>query len=291
MLQLIHDPTRISEFTNSTIDLIFTSHPELVSESGVIPVLISDHYLVYGIHCWKVPKKEGRSIKFRCFKDIDNDDFRDDLLNAPWEHVLNCQYVNDAWLIWHSTFMSIINHHAPMKSKHIRGNALPWLDGEIIQLMRQRDRAHKIAKRSGSQNKWDVYKKLRNSVTEQIRSKKSEHFTSTIEENKGNSTVMWKKLKEVLPNKQKIVANSLLSQHGEVVDDLADIADIFNEHFSTVGERLVSNATPRGLVDDNIHLTRINSLDVRCTLPDITEEYVQKQISSMSVGHTLMNVI
>ena len=47
MLQLIHDPTRVSEFTNSTIDLIFTSHPELVSESGVLPVLISDHYLVY----------------------------------------------------------------------------------------------------------------------------------------------------------------------------------------------------------------------------------------------------
>ena len=73
--------------------------------------------------------------------------------------------------------MSIINHHAPMKSKRIRGNALPWLDREIIKLMRQRDRAHKIAKRSGSQNNWYVYKKLRNSVTEQIPSKKSEHFT------------------------------------------------------------------------------------------------------------------
>ena len=95
---------------------------------------------------------------------------------------------------------------------------------------------------------------------------------------------MDKKLKEVLPNKQKLVANSLISQHGEVVDDLADIADIFNEHFSTVGERLVSNATPRGLVDDNIHLNRINSLEGKCTLPDITKEYVQKQISSMSVG-------
>ena len=60
------------------------------------------------------------SINFRCFKDIDNDDFRDDLLNAPWEHVLNCHDVNDAWSIWHSTFMSIVNHHAPMKSKRIR---------------------------------------------------------------------------------------------------------------------------------------------------------------------------
>ncbi len=95
---------------------------------------------------------------------------------------------------------------------------------------------------------------------------------------------MWKKVKEVLPSKQKIVANALLSQHGEVDDDLEDIAYIFNGHLSTVGERLVSNATPRGLVDDNIHLTRINSLYGKCTLPDITEEYVQKKISSMSVG-------
>ena len=94
------------------------------------------------------------------------------------------------------------------------------------------------------------------------------------------------KLKEVLPSKQKIVPSSLISQHGEVVDDLADIADIFNEHFCTFGERLFSNVTPRGSVDDNIHLlTRINSLERKCTLPDITEEYVQKEISSMSVGN------
>ena len=98
-----------------------------------------------------------------------------------------------------------------------------------------------------------------------------------------DSLFMFSHSKEVLPNKQTMVANYLLSQHGEVVNDLADIADIFNEHFSTVGERLVSNATPRGIVDNNIHLTRINSLEGKCTLPDITEEYVQKQISSMSV--------
>ena len=63
------------------------------------------------------------------------------------------------------------------------------------------------------------------------------------------------KLKEVLPSKQKIVPSSLLSQDGEFIDDLADIADTFNEHFSTVGERLINNATPRGSVDGNIHLT------------------------------------
>ena len=101
--------------------------------------------------------------------------------------------------------------------------------------MRQRDCAHKIAKRSGSQHDWDAYKKLRNTVTKKIRTTKSEYFTSTIEDNKSNSSMLWKKLKGVLPNKKKITPNSILSANGENIDDLADIADTFNEHFSTMG--------------------------------------------------------
>ena len=155
---------------------------------------------------------KGRSINFRCFKDIDNDAFKEDLLNSPWQHVLNCHDVDEAWSIWHYLFMSIINFHAP---KSIRGTSLHWLNGEIPQLMRQRDRPHKIAKRSGSQIHFDSYKKLRNTITNKIRTKKSEYFTSAIEENKGNSPMLWKKLKEVIPKKQKSILNSILSPRGK----------------------------------------------------------------------------
>ena len=63
--------------------------------------------------------------------------------------LLNCHDVDEAWSIWHYLFMSIINFHAPIKTKRIRGNSLHWLDGEILQLMRQRHHAHKIAKTLG----------------------------------------------------------------------------------------------------------------------------------------------
>ena len=96
MTQLIHDPTRVTEITQATIDLIFSSHPELIKDCGVLPVLISDHYLVYGLHSWKTPKMKGCLINFRCFKDIDNDAFKEDLLNAPWQHVLNYHDVDEA---------------------------------------------------------------------------------------------------------------------------------------------------------------------------------------------------
>ena len=61
MAQLVHDPTCVTELTKTTIDLIFSSHPELVSECGVLPVLLSDHYLVYGLHTSKTPQK-GRTF-------------------------------------------------------------------------------------------------------------------------------------------------------------------------------------------------------------------------------------
>ena len=77
----------------------------------IIIIILSDHYLVYGLHTWKTPKKGVRSINFRCFKDIDNDVFKEDLVNAPWDRVLSCHDVNEAWSLWHSLFMSIINNN------------------------------------------------------------------------------------------------------------------------------------------------------------------------------------
>ena len=53
-----------------------------------------------------------RLIYFRRLKDIDIEMFHNDLRNAPWEHILNCQHVDEAWFIWHSICMAVINHHA-----------------------------------------------------------------------------------------------------------------------------------------------------------------------------------
>ena len=59
----------------------------------------------------KVKKKEGRSIKLRCFKDIDNDDFRDDLTNAPWQHILNYHDIKAK--------ICTISSHRPLHTNYI----------------------------------------------------------------------------------------------------------------------------------------------------------------------------
>ena len=56
LTQLISDPTRVTVDTESIIDLIFTTSPENHSKSGVIPIILSDHFLVFTVLNFKIPK-------------------------------------------------------------------------------------------------------------------------------------------------------------------------------------------------------------------------------------------
>ena len=47
LLQLITDATRIIPKSSSIIDLIFVSEPDKVQQSGVLPVGLSDHMIIF----------------------------------------------------------------------------------------------------------------------------------------------------------------------------------------------------------------------------------------------------
>ena len=51
LTQLITEPTRITPVSQTLIDLCITNYPEKISASGVLPLGISDHSLIY------MPKK------------------------------------------------------------------------------------------------------------------------------------------------------------------------------------------------------------------------------------------
>ena len=44
MQNMVLEPTRITEHSRTLIDLILTNYPERISECGVLPSEISDHF-------------------------------------------------------------------------------------------------------------------------------------------------------------------------------------------------------------------------------------------------------
>ena len=139
--QLIAEPTRITEFTSSLIDLILTNMPNRVVCSGVLPIGISDHCLIYAIRKIAIHhKKNHKIVQFRNFKNFQAQDFRADLSSLPWDDIKSHDNVDDMWRTWKNLFLAVINKHAPIKKRRTRNKKFPWLNNKIKQQMFSRDK-------------------------------------------------------------------------------------------------------------------------------------------------------
>ena len=83
MVNLINEPTRVTETSASTIDFILSNAPENIFSSGVIHVGTSDHSLIYAVRKFVLPKSTIREV--RDFKHFLNRNFCDDLSQVPWQ--------------------------------------------------------------------------------------------------------------------------------------------------------------------------------------------------------------
>ena len=115
LTQLIKEPTRITDTSRTLIDLIFVNNDHRVVKSGVIPVLLSDHYLVFCIlKAGVFIKAQLRSFEYRSYKNFDANLFNDELRNVPWRITENESNIDDALLTWNKLCSEVADSHTPI---------------------------------------------------------------------------------------------------------------------------------------------------------------------------------
>ena len=68
LTQLIKEPTRITDSARTLIDLIMVNNEHRIVKSGVVPVPLSDHYLVFCIiKVGVLNKSKPRLIEYRSY--------------------------------------------------------------------------------------------------------------------------------------------------------------------------------------------------------------------------------
>ncbi|XP_073250681.1 uncharacterized protein [Porites lutea] len=179
------------------IDLVFANNEHRIVKSGVVPVLLSDHFLVFCIiKAGITTKAEPRILEYRSYKNFNPTLFNDDLRNIPWHIVENEDSVDDALFTWNKMFSEVADQHAPVKRRRVKGTPLPWMNSQISDSMKERDWAHRKARKSNSARHWSMYEKLRNKVNGLVRTAKSKYYCDMIEEAKGDSDKVWKAVNE-----------------------------------------------------------------------------------------------
>ena len=97
--QTITSPTRMTITSSSLLDVCITSTPERLIVSRVVPIAISDHYMIIVVRKINAYSKQNRhkKIEFRNFKYFNANRFQTDLLTQEWELLDNQASVDKMW--------------------------------------------------------------------------------------------------------------------------------------------------------------------------------------------------
>ena len=158
--QLINEPTRVTDFSSTLIDHIFTNTPDKVVCSGASHISISNHSLIYAYRKLSVSltSRCHSTIDYRKFKNFDPIKFRHDIRLQNWSHI---NYFNnpDMWHAWKTTFNFIVEKHAPLCTKHVKASKSPWITSHLKDKMHKRDIQKIKAVRSNDSEDWISFKK------------------------------------------------------------------------------------------------------------------------------------
>ena len=241
--QLINTPTRETKSSSSLIDHIWTNSSGKVSQSGVIESGVSDHFIIF---CTRKITREHigkhNNINIRSLKNYDQDTFRENLRGTDWSPVTSSFDSNVIWEIFSTIFNQKIDEVAPPKESRIKNRTEPWINNEILELMRERDKVLYHSNRNKANTELrENFNKLRNEVINKCRQAKNSYFSNKIEEHKDNSNQLWKHLKKLgYSHKSKGNSNIVLDINNEKCYDSKTIVEHINDFYINVAAKLVS---------------------------------------------------
>ena len=161
---LVTEPTRITDTSQTLLDVLLTNQPDLFKNAGVSDIGLSDHCMVYGFLKETVKKHTADIITCRSFKNLDMEEFKKDLEEAVW-FKQNVTEVDKLYDNWYTELMRIVDKHLPLKRVKARKIDVPYMTGEWKEAIRKKRKYAKKFSQSKTKENMELMKKWRNNAT------------------------------------------------------------------------------------------------------------------------------
>ena len=255
--QIVNFDTRVTQNSSTCIDLILTSNPKKHLITKPLKINISDHYMAYTVIDCKFKQKlvNHKYVTFRSYNKFNEGKFLHEIKEAFKDIDLPCENVCTAWDKWKYKFLDICDKHAPVRKMRVKQKNIPWIDGEIIAKIYQRDYIHKRALSNKNDDMWSKYKQLRNEISTLIKKKKKDYFVNKLKSSK-NSKEIWNTISNIVPGKK---SNHCIPPEMN--------ADSFNDYFSKIGLTLAQQHCDMNIQWKNpetIHTFKFKSVSCDC---------------------------
>ena len=261
--QIIDKPTHILSNSASCIDLIFTSTPNLVCNSGVLPSLFSTckHQLVYARLNFQIPFPPAYKRKIWDFSRADFASIREAMNKINWDRAFLGLNLDDRVLFLNNCILNVCSNFVPNKVITIRNKDALWMTPDIKRMILEKAKIYRRYVKNG-RNDTD-YQCLRD-ITSRCRSAikyaKDKYFLD-LGKNLNNPNIGQKKYWAILNcfiQKRKIPKIPPLHHNDILVTDTLEKGNAFNDIFSKQCSLLDTNSElpPEFFKTDN----RLNSI-------------------------------
>lgn len=240
MKQYVNKPTRITQDSRTTIDLLFSNRCAQVQVEH--EPKITDHAWIKVILGNRKERNEYREYKTRNYSKIDVKEFTR-MLSTTTRQVQEIEVSQRARMLVDNV-VGALDRFAPRKIVKIPSvwEGKKWYSEDIIVAARRRDEAYRVAITTGLEEHWQQFKVERNAVVKLIRENKKEYYEKMIDDNKKDPTKMWKTLKEVIKG-ESMGTREIENIDFEILNDMmgGSIADKFNVYYVQSVKNIVNS--------------------------------------------------
>ena len=135
--------------------------------------------------------------------------------------------------------VSIINKHAPFRTKRVKNKWSPWITNELLREIHKRDfLTEKKAASTNDLSIWKQFKDARNKANNSVKNAKRKYFSNHFDANKSDPRKTWRLINELQSRQSKSTKVSQVKTGNQVFTSPGDIAEAFNNHFANIGQSL-----------------------------------------------------
>ena len=271
---------------STVIDNIFTNNISNGIISGNLTVDISDHLPTFLlVPITKVNKPPKRTQYKRDFKNFNKTEFILDYFDIEWNNILQLekQDPNISTENFVKTMSDLVDKHLPLKkipNKNQVRTDKPWVTPDIIHKIKRRDKLYKAYIRKKHPHLKDEIKVKNNEIQQLTRQSKKTYYEKYFNDNKQNVEKIWDGIKQIINIKPAILNSpTCIIDKDQTITDNKNIAESFNDYFSTVAANILSKQKFEGNKSFDEYLSNptpqsitfydCDSLEVQCLISEM----------------------
>ena len=248
LTNLIKDKTCFFRDHQSSIDVLLTNKPRRFFNSYTFELGVSDCHKMIGTNLRAhVARLNTKIIRYRSMKNFKKEDF----LNELTIHLndFTCDDTNTAYDKLLNILTNVLDKHAPIKIKKVRGNQSRFMNRNLSKaIMKRSYLKSKYFKNKSNTNRAN-YKKQRNLCVKLRDEAITNDFQKSTSNLKSNSKPFYDLIKPYMTNKGALCSTDInLIENGKIISDESALADIFIDYYTNI-VKYSSGKNPTSIAD------------------------------------------